>query len=176
VLALAILLAAGWGRSLIVDRYLTASAPALMLALVTVASGAAARFALVGLSAAVAIYAAIAEPIEVREQSMEWAAEQLIPSRPQSVKFSLGYKGQHTLAVETRAKLGEYFFRRAGVPTKAEMILTLDGRELVRAAGSDSAVLWVFYPAWQPVANEVAARRHCFVRPMQLACPALSAR
>jgi len=176
VLALAILLAAGWGRSLIVDRYLTASAPALMLALVTVASGAAARFALVGLSAAVAIYAAIAEPIEVREQSMEWAAEQLIPSRPQSVKFSLGYKGQHTLAVETRAKLGEYFFRRAGVPTKAEMILTLDGRELVRAAGSDSAVLWVFYPAWQPVANEIAARRHCFVRPMQLACPALSAR
>jgi hypothetical protein len=176
VLALAILLAAGWGRSLIVDRYLTACAPALMLALVTVASGAAARLALVALSAAVAIYAAIAEPIEVREQSMEWAAEQLIPFHPQQLKFSLGYKGQHTLAVETRAKLGEYFFRRAGVPTKAEMVLTLDGRELVRAAGHDSAVLWVFYPAWQPVANEIAAKRHCFVRPMQLACPALSTR
>src|SRR5205085_1997647 len=116
VLALAILLAAGWGRSLIVDRYLTACAPALMLALVTVASGAAARFALVALSAAVAIYAAAAEPIEVREQSMEWAAEQLIPSHPQRLKFSLGYKGQHTLAVETRADLGEYFFRRAGLP------------------------------------------------------------
>jgi hypothetical protein len=176
VLALAILLAAGWGRSLIVDRYLTACAPALMLALVTVASGAAARFALVGLSAAVAIYAAVAEPIEVREQSMEWAAEQLIPTRPQSVKFSLGYQAQHTLAIETRADLGEYFFRRAGVPTKAEMVLTLDGRDLVRAAGRDSAVLWIFYPAWQPVANEIAAQRHCFVRPMQLACPALSAR
>ena len=176
LLALALLIAAGWGRSLIVDRYLTACAPALMLALVTVASGEAARLALVGLSAAVALYAAVAEPIEVREQSMEWAAEQLIPFHPQQLKFSLGYKGQHTLAVETRARLGEYFFRRAGVPTNAEMVLTLDGRELVRAAGDDSAVLWVFYPAWQPVANEIAARRHCFVRPMQLACPALSAR
>ena len=176
VLALAILLAAGWGRSLIVDRYLTACAPALMLALVTVASGAAARLALVGLSAAVALYAAIAEPIEVREPSMEWAAEQLVPFRPQQVKFSLGYKGQHTLAPETRAKLGEYFFRRAGIPTKAEMVLTLDGRDLVAAAGNDSAVLWIFYPAWQPVANQIAAKRHCFVRPLQLACPALSAR
>jgi len=143
---------------------------------VTVASGEAARLALVGLSAAVALYAAVAEPIEVREQSMEWAAEQLIPFHPQQLKFSLGYKGQHTLAVETRARLGEYFFRRAGVPTNAEMVLTLDGRELVRAAGDDSAVLWVFYPAWQPVANEIAARRHCFVRPTQLACPALSKR
>ena len=176
LLALALLIAAGWGRSLIVDRYLTACAPALMLALVTVASGEAARLALVGLSAAVALYAAVAEPIEVREQSMEWAAEQLIPFHPQQLKFSLGYKGQHTLAVETRARLGEYFFRRAGVPTNAEMVLTLDGRELVRAAGDDSAVLWVFYPAWQPVANEIAARRHCFVRPTQLACPALSKR
>ena len=176
LLALALLIAAGWGRSLIVDRYLTACAPALMLALVTVASGEAARLALVGLSAAVALYAAVAEPIEVREQSMEWAAEQLIPFHPQQLKFSLGYKGQHTLAVETRARLGEYFFRRAGVPTNAEMVLTLDGRELVRAAGDDTAVLWVFYPAWQPVANEIAARRHCFVRPTQLACPALSKR
>jgi len=176
LLALALLIAAGWGRSLIVDRYLTACAPALMLALVTVASGEAARLALVGLSAAVALYAAVAEPIEVREHSMEWAAEQLIPFHPQQLKFSLGYKGQHTLAVETRARLGEYFFRRAGVPTNAEMVLTLDGRELVRAAGDDSAVLWVFYPAWQPVANEIAARRHCFVRPTQLACPALSKR
>jgi len=176
VLALAILLIAGWGRSLIVDRYLTACAPSLMLALVTVASGAAARLALVGLSAAVALYAAIAEPIEVREPSMEWAAEQLIPTHPQRVKFSLGYKGQHTLAPETRAKLGEYFFRRAGLPTKADMVLTLDGRELIEAAGNDSAALWIFYPAWQPVANEIAAKRHCFVRPLQLACPALNAR
>lgn len=176
LLALAMLIAAGWGRSLIVDRYLTSCAPALMLALVTVASGPAARLALVVLSAAVAVYAAVAEPIEVREQSMEWAAEQLIPSRPQSVKFSLGYQAQHTLAPETREKLGEYFFHRAGIPTNAEMVLTLDGRDLVRAAGNDSAVLWVFYPAWQPVANQIAATRHCFVKPMQLACPALRAR
>jgi hypothetical protein len=176
LLALALLLAAGWGRSLIVDRYLTSCAPALMLALVTVASGRAARLALVVLSAVVALYAAIAEPIEVRETSMEWAAQQLLPSRPQSVKFSLGYKGQHTLAPETREKLGEYFFHRAGLPTKAEMVLTLDGRELVKAAGDDSAVLWVFYPAWQPVANAIAKQRRCFIRPMQLACPALAAR
>ena len=176
LLALAMLLAAGWGRSLIVDRYLTSCAPALMLALVTVASGTAARLALVALSAVVALYAAIAEPIEVRETSMEWAAQQLLPSRPQSVKFSLGYKGQHTLAPETREKLGEYFFHRAGLQTKAEMVLTLDGRELVKAAGDDSAVLWVFYPAWQPVANAIAKQRRCFIRPMQLACPALTAR
>jgi hypothetical protein len=170
------LIVAGWGRSLIVDRYLTACAPALMLALVTVTSGAAARLALLGLSGVVALYVAVAEPIEVREPSMEWAAQQLIPFRPQQAKFSLGYKGQHTLALETRSKLGEYFFRRAGVPTKAELVLTLDGRELVRAAGRDSALLWIFYPAWQPVANEIAAKRHCFVRPLQLACPALNAR
>jgi len=176
VLALAMLLAAGWGRSLIVDRYVTACAPALMLALVTVASGAAARLALVALSAALAGYAALAEPVEVREPTMQWAAEQLIPSRPQKVKYSLGYRAQRTLAMETRADLGEYFFRRAGLPTKAEMVLTIDGRELERAAGRDSALLWVFYPAWQPVANQIAARRHCFVRPLQLSCPALNSR
>jgi hypothetical protein len=176
VLALAMLIIAGWGRSLIVDRYLTSCAPALMLALVTAASGAAARLALVGLSGAVALYAAIAEPIEVRETSMEWAAQQLIPFRPQSLKFSLGYKGQHTLAMETRQELGEYFFRRAGVPTKAELVTTLDGRELVRAAGRDAAIIWIFYPAWQPVADSIAKSRRCFVRPLQLACPPLSAR
>ena len=60
---MAMLIIAGWGRSLIVDRYVTACAPALMLALVTVASGAGARLALVGLSGAVALYAAAAEPI-----------------------------------------------------------------------------------------------------------------
>jgi hypothetical protein len=107
---------------------------------------------------------------------MEWAAQQLIPFRPQQVKFSLGFKGQHTLAMETRPKLGEYFFRRAGVPTTAELVPTLDGRELVRAAGRDSAVMWIFYPAWQPVADSIARSRRCFVRPLQLACPALSAR
>ena len=176
VVALAMLIVAGWGRSLIVDRYLTSCAPALMLALVTVASGAAARLALVGLSGAVALYAAIEEPIEVRETTMEWAAQQLIPLRPQHLKFSLGYKGQHTLALETRGKLGEYFFHRAGVPTKAELVTTLDGRELVRAAGRDSAIIWIFYPAWQPVADSIARSRRCFVRPLQLACPALSAR
>jgi hypothetical protein len=176
VLALAMLIAAGWGRSLIVDRYLTACAPALMLALVTVASGAAARLALVALSATLAVYAALTEPVEVREPSMQWAAEQLIPSAPRRVEFSLGYRAQRTLALETRADLGEYFFKRAGLPTKAEMVLTLDGRELERAAGRDSALLWIFYPAWQPVANEIAARRHCFVKPLQLACPALSSR
>jgi len=176
VVALAMLIIAGWGRSLIVDRYLTSCAPALMLALVTVASGAAARLALVGLSGAVALYAGVAEPIEVRETSMEWAAQQLVPFHPQQLKFSLGYKGQHTLAMETRPKLGEYFFRRAGVPTKAELVTTLDGRELVRAAGRDAAILWIFYPAWQPVADSIAMSRRCFVRPLQLACPALSAR
>jgi hypothetical protein len=176
VLAMAILIAAGWGRSLIVDRYLTACAPALMLALVTVASGVLARLLLVGISGALAIYAAITEPIEVRETSMEWAAQQLVPFRPQQVKFSLGYKAQHTLAMETRPKLGEYFFRRAGVPTTAELVPTLDGRELVRAAGRDSAVMWIFYPDWQPVADSIARSRRCFVRPLQLACPALNAR
>ena len=176
VLALAMLIAAGWGRSLIVDRYLTACAPALMLALVTVASGALARLLLVAIAAALAIYVAAAEPIEVREQSMEWAAQQLIPYRPQQLKFSLGYKGQHTLAMETRSKLGEYFFHRVGIPTKAELVTTLDGRDLVRAAGTDSAIIWVFYPAWQPVADSIAKSRHCFVRPLQLACPPLKAR
>jgi hypothetical protein len=176
VLALAMLLAAGWGRSLIVDRYLTACAPALMLALVTVASGALARLLLVAISAVLAVYAAVAAPIEIHEQGMEWAAEQLIPFRPQQVKFSLGYRAQHTLAIETRAKLGEYFFRRAGVPTTAELVTTLDGRELVRAAGSDSAVIWIFHPAWQPVADSIARSRRCFVRPLQLACPPLRSR
>src|SRR5206468_5388979 len=131
---------------------------------------------LVGLTGAVALYAVIAEPIEVREPSMEWAAQQLIPFRPKEVKFSLGYNGQHTLAMETRGKIGAYFFRRAGVPTNTQLVTTLDGRELVRAAGRDSAVLWIFYPAWQPVANSIARSRHCFVQPLQLACPPLSAR
>ena len=176
LLALAMLIAAGWGRSLIVDRYLTACAPALMLALVTVASGAIARLLLVGISGALAVYAAIAAPLRVGEASMEWAAQQLIPLHPQEVKFSLGYKAQHTLAVETRRKLGEYFFRRAGVSTKAELVPTIDGRELVRAAGPNSAIIWVFYPQSQAIAESIARSRKCFLGKLQLACPPLSAR
>jgi hypothetical protein len=176
MLAMAMLVAAGWGRSLIVDRYLTACAPGLMLAVVTVASGAVARLLLVGISAALAFYAAIAAPLDIREPSIEWAAQQLIPYRPQQLKFSLGYKGQHTLAMETRSKLGEFFFRRAGVPTKAQLIPTLDGRELVRAAGRDSAVIWNFHSNFRPVAESIARSRRCFIRPSQLACPALDSR
>jgi hypothetical protein len=176
VLALAMLVAAGWGRSLIVERYLTACAPALMLALVTVVSGAAARLLLVAISGALAMYAAVAAPLDIRESSMEWAAQKLIPLRPQQLKFSLGYRAQQTLAMETRPKIGEYFFRRAGVPTRAELVPTVDGRELVRAAGRDSAVIWIFYPESQPVAESIARSRKCFIRPLQLACPPLASR
>ena len=107
---------------------------------------------------------------------MEWAAQQLIPFQPQELKFSLGYKAQHTLALETRRNIGEYFFRRAGVPTKAEMVPTVDGRELVRNAGPNSAIIWVFYPQSQSVAESIARSRKCFLGKLQLACPALSAR
>jgi hypothetical protein len=147
-----------------------------MLALVTVASGAAARLLLVAISGALAIYAAIAAPLDIRESSMEWAAQKLIPLRPQQLKFSLGYRAQQTLAMETRPKIGEYFFRRAGVPTRAELVPTVDGRELVRAAGRDSAVIWIFYPESQPVAEAIARSRKCFIRPLQLACPPLASR
>jgi hypothetical protein len=176
LLALAMLLAAGWGRPLIVDRYLTPCAPALMLALTTVASGAVARLLLVGISGAFAIYAAIAAPLRVGEASMEWAAEQLIPLKPQELKFSLGYRAQHTLAIETRRNIGEYFFRRAGVTTKAELVPTVDGRELVRSAGPYSAIIWVFYPESQPVAESIARSRRCFLGKLQLACPPLASR
>ena len=176
LLALAMLLAAGWGRPLIVDRYLTACAPALMLAMTTVASGAIARLLLVGISGAFAIYAAIAAPLRVGEASMEWAAEQLIPLKPQELKFSLGYKAQHTLAIETRRNIGEYFFRRAGVTTRAELVPTVDGRELVRSAGPYAAIIWVFYPQSQPVAELIARSRKCFLGKLQLACPALASR
>ena len=174
LLAMAMLITAGWGRPLLVDRYLTACAPALILGLVTVAAGKGARLLLVGLSGAIAIYAAIAAPLRIGEPSYEWAAEQLIPARPARLVYSLGYKGQHTLAPETREALGAYFFQRAGVPTEARMVTTLDGRELVRAAGSDAAIIWIFYADRQPIANAIARERHCFVRPYQLACPALN--
>ena len=174
-LGLALLLAAGWHRALLVDRYLTACAPALMLGVVTIAATTGARILLVGVSAALAIYAAAAAPLRIGEQSMEWSVQKLIPYQPGRVVYSLGYPGQQTLAAETRTELGAYLFRRAGLNTRAEMVTTLDGRELVRAAGTDAAVIWVFFPEWQPVAESIARQRHCFVAPHQLACPALNA-
>jgi len=173
VVALGLLIAAGWNRSLLVDRYLTSCAPSLMLAIVTIAAGTGARLLLVVMSGTLAVYASVAAPLQIREQSMEWAAEKLIPYRPTNLVYSLGYSGQHTIAPETREELGAFLFRRAGVPTKAQMVTSLDGRELVQAAGNDAAAIWVFYPEWQPVANAIAKQRHCFVAPHQLACPPL---
>ena len=172
--ALVILVIVGWNRSLLVDRYLTACAPALMLAIVTIAAGIGARILIVGVAAGLAIYASAAAPLRIGEQSMEWSADKLIPLRPARLVYSLGYTGQHVLAPETRTELGEFLFRRAGVRTQARMVTTLDGRELVRAAGDDAAVIWVFYPEWQPLAHAIARERHCFVAPHQLACPPLN--
>ena len=169
--ALCLLIAAGWNRSLLVDRYLTACAPALMLAIVTIAAGTGARLLLVVMSGTLAVYASVAAPLRIGEQSMEWAAEKLIPYHPRSLVYSLGYSGQHTIAPQTREELGAFLFRRAGVPTKAQMVTSLDGRQLIRAAGNEGAVIWVFYPEWQPVANAIAKQRHCFVASHQLACP-----
>jgi hypothetical protein len=174
-IALALLIAAGWHRSLLVDRYLTACAPALMLGLVTIAAGTAARMLLVAVAGALAIYAAAFAPLRIGEQSMEWSASKLIPYAPQTVVYSLGYKGQHTLAPHTQAELGAFLFRRAGLSTQARMVTTLDGRELVGAAGPDAAVVWVYYPEWEPVAEAIARERRCFVGPNQLACPPLRA-
>lgn len=171
--ALAILLAAGWGRSLLFDRYLTACAPALMLGLVTVAAGTGTRMLIVAVAGALAIYAAAMAPLRIGEQSMEWAADKLIPDRPTELIYSLGYRGQHTLAPETRQELGAFFFRRAGVPVETRMIASLDGRELIKAAGDRSAVIWIFYSEWQPIADAIARQRNCFVASHQLACPPL---
>ena len=171
--ALAMLLAAGWGRSLLFDRYLTSCAPALMLGLVTIAAGAGARMLIVAVAGGLAIYAAAAAPLRIGEQSMEWAANKLIPYRPAQLIYSLGYKGQHMLAPETRQELGAFFFRRAGVPIETRMSTSLDGRELIKAAGDRSAVIWVFYSEWQPIADAIARQRNCFVAPHQLACPPL---
>ena len=172
-IALAILLVAGWGRSLLADRYLTACAPALMLGVATIAAGTGARILIVAVAGALAIYAAAAAPLRIGEQSMEWAADKLIPRRPAQLIYSLGYKGQHTLAPETRQELGAFFFRRAGVPIEARMMASLDGRELIKAAGDRSAVIWIFYSEWQPIADAIARQRNCFVAPHQLACPPL---
>ena len=81
--ALGMLVLIGWHRSLLVDRYLTACAPALMLAVVTVAAGTGARILIVGVAATLAIYTAAAVPLSISEQSMEWSAEQTspVPSR-----------------------------------------------------------------------------------------------
>jgi hypothetical protein len=171
--ALGILILAGWHRSLLVDRYLTACAPALMLAVITVAAGIGARILIVAVASALAIYAAAGVPLRIREQSMEWSAEKIIPFRPAHLVYSLGYSGQQGLKPETRRELGEFLFRRAGVTAQARMVTTLDGRELIRAAGDDAAVIWVFYPRWQPLANAIARERHCFIAPRQLACPPL---
>jgi hypothetical protein len=171
--ALGMLVLIGWHRSLLVDRYLTACAPALMLAVVTVAAGTGARTLIVGVAATLAIYTAAAVPLSISEQSMEWSADKLVPFRPANLVYSLGYTAQHVLKPETRTELGEFLFRRAGVPTRARMVTTLHGRELMRAAGDDAAVIWIFYPKWQPLANAIARERHCFVAPRQLACPPL---
>ena len=77
------------------------------------------------------------------------------------------------LAPETRQELGAFFFRRAGVPIETRMSTSLDGRELIKAAGDRSAVIWVFYSEWQPIADAIARQRNCFVAPHQLACPPL---
>jgi hypothetical protein len=174
-LALGMLIVAGWHRPLIVDRYLTACAPALMLALVTVAATAVARLLLLAVAAGLGVFAAATAPLEIREHSMEWAVGKLIPYRPARVVFSLANKGQETLAPQTGAELGAVLFRRAGVETQTRLVPTTEGSELLAAAEPDTAIVWSFAPNRQPFAEAIARERHCFVRPLQLACPPQSA-
>lgn len=174
-IALAILIGAGWHRSLIVDRYLTACAPALMLALVTIAATTIGRLLLVAVAAGLGIFASAFAPLEIREHSMEWAVNKLVPYQPKKVVFSLANKGQETLAPETGEELGAVLFRRAGVETQARLVPTMNGRELIAAADKETAIIWVFSPNRQPLAKMIARQRRCYIAPMQLACPPRSA-
>ena len=146
-----------------------------MLALVTVAASAVARLLILAVATGLGVFAAAAAPLEIREHSMEWAVGKLIPYRPAKVVYSLANKGQETLAPETGAELGAVLFRRAGVGTKATLIPTTEGRELLAAADPDTAIVWSFAPNRQPFADAIARQRQCFVRPLQLACPPQSA-
>ena len=106
------------------------------------------------------------------QHGMGGRAADLRPARKASNSRS-ATRASTRLRPETRAKLGAYFFRRAGLPTKADMVLTLDGRELVAAAGTEfSRSLDLLSPRGSRSRTRSPPDAHCFVRPLQLACPA----
>jgi hypothetical protein len=175
--AILLLFALGWGRSLLVERYFTACVPSVLLGLVTLAGGQVGRLALIAGYTWAAVHSARTEPMTAGDSGLEEPAQYLIASRPERLVYSLGYAGQTTLAREMRQQLGEFHFRREGLTTRAELIATLEGSELVRSAGRDAAIIWFLDPGRQAQADAIARIRPCVIikksRGATLACPAL---
>ena len=177
LVAILLLLALGWGRSLLVERYFTPCVPAILLGLVTLAGGQIGRLMLIAGYAWAAAQSALAQPMSGGDGGVEAPARYLIPTRPVRLVYSLGYEGQTTLQREMREQLGEFHFRRAGLNTRAELIGTLEGAELVRSAGRDAAIIWILDPGRQAEAEAIARTRPCVIlkqsRTATLACAAL---
>ncbi len=175
--AILLLFALGWGRSLLIERYFTPCVPAVLLGLVTLAGGQIGRLLLIAGYAWAAVQSVLTQPITGGDGGLDAPARHLIATRPERLVYSLGYAGQTTLAREMRQQLGEFHFRREGLNTRAELIGSLEGAELVRSARRDAAIIWILDQSRHAQAEAIARTRPCVIlkqsRGAMLACPAL---
>jgi hypothetical protein len=165
IAALALLVAVGMKQPFLVDRYLTPLVPGALLGIVLLAR-APAGYALVA-----AFYLAWIQPAAVRGTlqrravfGLELPVRYLLPARPDTLVYSLGYGGARVMDPGTTSQLGRYFFARAGRPVESRMIVTGPdalGQLLAAARGPRPAIILLYRQENRPDLRRLPADWQC---------------
>lgn len=164
VAALGLLFMIGVLRATLTDRYLVPVVPSLFLGLTLMMQ----RLAKSSLGHALLILVFLvpmASPHDIRQwlvtrtfYGFEHASEYLLPHRPNRMTFVWDHPAAPILDAGSLAKLGGFFFARAGqaVPTQSTVLAAgQDGNEALRRFAQGGAVIWIYNRA-----RNSAARTH----------------
>ncbi len=164
VAALGLLFVIGVLRATLTDRYLVPVIPSLLLGLTLMVQ----RLAKPSLGQALLILVFLVpmgSPNDIRQwlvtrtfYGFEHASEYLLPHRPNRLTFVWDHPAARILDGGSLAKLGGFFFARAGqaVPTQSLVLKAGDdGNEVLQSAASGGAVIWIYNRA-----RATAARTH----------------
>lgn len=155
-LAAATLIVLGFLRPSFTFRYLTPSAPGLMLGLVLTARLLAGRRGPVAFAALVAAYAGVSGwallhhlRMAPRRYNFERASADLAHARPVRLVFLWDHPIDPVLHPEQLAALGGFFLHRAGLATPVDAVVLRSGEDpsprlLAEAQPPGSAILWLY--------------------------------
>ncbi|MEA3051615.1 MAG: hypothetical protein QOG72_518 [Sphingomonadales bacterium] len=155
----------GMRHEFLVERYLTPLVPGMMLGVVLLARAPA------GYAVVAAWYLAAINPagtrdiLETRSRfGLEVPTLYLLPARPDTLTYSLGYSGARVLDPKTTSQLGSYFFRRAGQGVQANMLATgpdATGELLAAATGKRPAIILLYRAAEPPDLGRIGPEWRC---------------
>lgn len=164
VTALALVFAIGLMRAALTDRYLVPVVPSVFLALVLLMQRSAK--ACIGHALLILVFLVpLISPQELRQwlvmrtfYGFERASEYLLPHRPARLTFVWDHPAARILDKGSLAKLGSFFFDRAGKPLPTRAIVLnagQDGNDSLQAQAKGGAVIWIYNRA-----RATSARTH----------------